>query len=110
MKEAVQGYVKSGDVLFISGAQHGAPSAAIAEIIRQKIDHLTLITCLTNTNTMIGEGLIDRLITGYSQLDEKRTYVQSREHQVDRMSIHPHPGRRRQSRYPGHRHPARATL
>jgi glutaconate CoA-transferase subunit A len=75
MKEAVSRHVKSGDMLFISGAQHGAPAAAIAEIIRQKIDHLGVITCLTNTNTLIGEGLVDRLITGYSQFDEKRSYA-----------------------------------
>ncbi len=75
MKEAVSRYVKSGDLLFISGAQHGAPAAAIAEIIRQKIDHLTVITCLTNTNTLIGEGLVDKLITGYSQLNENRSYA-----------------------------------
>jgi glutaconate CoA-transferase subunit A len=75
MKEAVSRYVKSGDILFISGAQHGAPAAAIAEIIRQKIDRLGVITCLTNTNTLIGEGLVDRLITGYSQFDEKRSYA-----------------------------------
>jgi glutaconate CoA-transferase subunit A len=75
MKEAVSENVKSGDLLFISGAQHGAPAAAIAEIIRQKIDHLTVITCLTNTNSLIGEGLVDKLITGYSMLDEKRSYA-----------------------------------
>jgi glutaconate CoA-transferase subunit A len=75
MKEAVSRYVESGDILFISGAQHGAPAAAIAEIIRQKIDHLAVITCLTNTNTLIGEGLVDRLITGYNMLNEKTSYA-----------------------------------
>lgn len=75
MKEAVSKYVKSGDLLFISGAQHGAPAAAVAEIIRQKIDHLGVITCLTNTNTLIGEGLVDRLITGYNMFNEKRSYA-----------------------------------
>ncbi|UCD09064.1 MAG: CoA transferase subunit A [Dehalococcoidales bacterium] len=75
MKEAVSRYVESGDLLFISGAQHGAPAAAVAEIIRQKIDHLGVITCLTNTNTLIGEGLVDRLITGYSMLNENRSYA-----------------------------------
>ena len=75
MKEAVSKFVESGDLLFISGAQHGAPAAAVAEIIRQKIDHLGVITCLTNTNTLIGEGLADRLITGYSMLNEKNSYA-----------------------------------
>lgn len=75
MKEAVSKYVESGDLLFISGAQHAAPAAAVAEIIRQKIDHLGVITCLTNTNTLIGEGLVDRLITGYNMLNETRSYA-----------------------------------
>ena len=87
MKDAVARYVNSGDVLFISGAQHGAPSAAVAEIIRQKIDHLTLITCLTNTNTLIGEGLVDRLITGYSQLDEKRSYALQKARAMNRFPV-----------------------
>lgn len=75
MKEAVSRFVKSGDTLFISGAQHGSPAAAVAEIVRQRIDHLTVITALTNTNTLIGEGLVDKLITGYAMLDEKRSYA-----------------------------------
>ncbi len=75
MKEAVSRFVKSGDILFISGAQHGAPNAAMAEIVRQKIDHLTVITALVGTNYLIGEGLTDRMITGYMMLDEKRSYA-----------------------------------
>src|SRR4030042_927523 len=75
MKEAVSNFVNSGVFLFISGAQHAAPAAAIAEIIRQKIDHLKVITCLTNTNTLIGEGLVDKLITGYTMLNENRSYA-----------------------------------
>ncbi len=45
-----------------------------AEIVRQRIDHLTIISILSSTNTLIGEGLVDKLITGYSFLDEKRFY------------------------------------
>jgi glutaconate CoA-transferase, subunit A len=87
MKEAVSKYVKSGDLLFISGAQHGAPAAAIAEIIRQKIDHLAVITCLTNTNSLIGEGLVDRLITGYSLLNESRSYALQKARANNRFPI-----------------------
>jgi len=76
MKEAISKYVHSGDTLFISGAQHGEPSAAIHEIIRQKIDHLTVISCLVTTiSFLIGEGLVDKLITGYFHQDEKRSYA-----------------------------------
>ena len=74
MKEAISKNVKSGDLLFIGGAQHGSPNAAVHEIVRQRIDHLTVIGVLTNTNLLIGEGLVDTLLTGYSQLDEKRSY------------------------------------
>jgi glutaconate CoA-transferase subunit A len=76
MKEAISKYVHSGDTLFISGAQHGEPSAAIHEIIRQKIDHLTVIACLVTTiSFLIGEGLVDKMITGYFHQDEKRSYA-----------------------------------
>jgi glutaconate CoA-transferase, subunit A len=74
MKDAVKKFVKSGDLLFIGGAQHGSPNAAVHEIVRQRIDHLTVVGVLTNTNMLIGEGLVDVLLTGYSQLDEKRSY------------------------------------
>ncbi|MEK7352922.1 MAG: CoA-transferase [Chloroflexota bacterium] len=74
MKEAVSKNVKSGDLLFVGGAQHGSPNAAVHEIVRQRIDHLTLIALLSNTGILIGEGLVDTLLTGYYQLDEKRSY------------------------------------
>ena len=74
MKEAVENNVKPGDLLFIGGAQHGTPSAAIAEIVRQKINHLTIISVLNNTMPLIGEGLVDKVLTGYSMTDEKRSY------------------------------------
>ena len=55
MKEAVSRYVKAGDVIFISGMQHGEPSAVIHEIVRQKIDHLTLVSALVATaNLLVG--------------------------------------------------------
>jgi glutaconate CoA-transferase subunit A len=74
MREAISKFVRSGDTLFLSGAQHGEPSAAIHEIVRQGIDHLTLVCCLVTTSSLlIGAGLIDRAITGYTIQDEKRS-------------------------------------
>jgi glutaconate CoA-transferase, subunit A len=78
MKDAISQFVRSGDVLFLGGAQHGSPNAAVAEIVRQKIDHLAVISVLSSTNNLIGEGLVDRLITGYNFLDEKRFYFLSK--------------------------------
>jgi glutaconate CoA-transferase subunit A len=78
MKEAVSRNVKPGDLLFIGGAQHGTPSAAVAEIVRQKINHLTVISVLNNTTPLIGEGLVDKVLTGYSMTDEKRSYALKR--------------------------------
>jgi glutaconate CoA-transferase subunit A len=74
MKEAVSRNVKPGDLLFIGGAQHGTPSAAVAEIVRQKINHLMVISVLNNTMPLIGEGLVDKVLTGYSMTDERRSY------------------------------------
>lgn len=78
MKEAVSKFVKSGDLLFIGGAQHGSPTAAVNEIVRQKIDHLTVISVLSGDSTLVGEGLVDRVITGYTFLDEKKAYFLTR--------------------------------
>lgn len=78
MKEAISKNVKSGDLLFIGGAQHGSPVAACHEIVRQRIDHLTIIALLANTGPLIPEGLVDTVLTGYFQLDEKRSYTLQR--------------------------------
>lgn len=74
MKEAVEQNVSPGDILFVGGAQHGVPSAAIAEVVRQRINHLTVISVLNNITPLIGEGLVDTVLTGYSMTDEKRSY------------------------------------
>lgn len=75
MREAISQNVKSGDLLFVGGAQHGSPNAAVHEIVRQKIGHLTVISLLANgPNLLIAEGLVDTVLTGYFQLDEKRSY------------------------------------
>ena len=74
MKEAVSASVEPGDLLFVGGAQHGTPNAAVAEIVRQKINHLTVISVLNNTMALVGEGLVDKVLTGYSMTDVKRSY------------------------------------
>ncbi len=89
MKEAISKYVKSGDLLFVSGAQHGEPAAATYEIIRQRIDHLTLVCALMNSATlMVGEGLIDRMITGYSQQDDKRSYANTKARENNKTPVY----------------------
>jgi glutaconate CoA-transferase subunit A len=76
MKEAVAQFVADGDILFVSGAQHGEPSAAIHEIVRQKKKHLSLICALVATvSFLLGEGIVDTMITGYSPQDAKRSYA-----------------------------------
>jgi glutaconate CoA-transferase subunit A len=74
MKDAVSANVKPGDLLFVGGAQHGTPNAAVAEIVRQKMNHLTLISVLNNTMALIGEGRVDKVLTAYSMTDIKRSY------------------------------------
>ena len=72
MKEAGSRFVRPGSILFVSGMQHGEPSAAVHEIVRQKIDHLTLVSALlATTNLLVGEGLLDKVVTGYVNQDEK---------------------------------------
>jgi len=78
MKEAIQAYVKPGDTVFFSGMQHGEPVAAIHEIMRQKIDHLTIVPALTLTvGLLIAEGLVDKLITAFVRdlFDKRRSYT-----------------------------------
>ena len=88
MKEAVSRYVKSGNTLFLSGMQHGEPSAALHEIIRQKIDHLTLVSALLTTySLLIGEGLVDKVITGYVFQDVKRSYALSKAKSRNRLPV-----------------------
>ena len=87
MKEAVSRFVGSGDTVFLSGAQHGSPTAAVAEIVRQKIDHLTVVAVLLGLNSLIGEGLVDKLITGYAFLDEKRYYFLTRARAINKFPV-----------------------
>jgi glutaconate CoA-transferase, subunit A len=87
MQEAVSRFVKRGDILFLSGAQHGSPTAATAEIIRQKIERLTVVSILSSANNLIGEGLVERLITGYNFLDEKQHQFLSKARAMNKFPI-----------------------
>lgn len=87
MKEAISRFVKSGDILFVSGMQHGEPSAAVHEIVRQKIDHLTLVSALLATgNLLVGEGLLDKMITGYAAQDA-RSYANAKAKAMNRLPV-----------------------
>ncbi|MFA5309816.1 MAG: CoA-transferase [Dehalococcoidales bacterium] len=87
MKEAVARFVKSGDILFLSGMQHGEPAAAVHEIVRQKIDHLTLVSALTATsNLLLGEGLLDKAITAYFNQD-LHSYVVVKAKAMNRLPV-----------------------
>jgi glutaconate CoA-transferase subunit A len=87
MQEAVAGFVRSGDILFLAGMQHGEPAAAIHEIVRQKIDHLTVVSALvTTSNILVGEGLVDRMIVGYFNQD-LRSYALSRARAMGRLPV-----------------------
>ncbi len=79
MQEAVSRYVRSGNLVFIGGMQHGEPFAAVHEILRQGIDHLQTVGCLvTSLSLLIGEGRVDKVYTGYYGQDANRAYWLSR--------------------------------
>ena len=86
MREAVARFVKSGDTLFLAGMQHGEPSAAIHEIVRQKIDHLKPIFALITTySLLIGEGLTDKIYTGWMFQDIRRSFPLIKARQMGRL-------------------------
>lgn len=74
MEEAIAEHVKSGSSIFFSGMQHGEPSAAIHEIIRQEKRRLTILSILTHLSGMlVAEGCVEKVIFGYfAELFEKR--------------------------------------
>lgn len=79
MQEAISKFVKEGDTVFFAGAQHGEASAAIHEIARQRIGHLTTISVLTQVyNILLYDGLVDRIKTGYFHQEEKTVYPLAR--------------------------------
>lgn len=66
MAEAIRRHVHAGDTVFFAGMQHGEPSAAIHEIVRQGIGRLTVVSALTHTvSLLLGEGLLDKLVVAY---------------------------------------------
>jgi glutaconate CoA-transferase subunit A len=88
MKDAISRFVKVGDTLFLSGTQHGEPTAAVHEIVRQRIDHLTLICCLVATSgLLIAEGLLDKMITAFMVRDEKRSYTLTRARNLKKLPV-----------------------
>src|SRR5262249_34951669 len=56
LRAAIRELVRDGDALFLSGMQHGEPSAAIHEILRQGIQNLTLIPQLPDTAQLLLAG------------------------------------------------------
>jgi glutaconate CoA-transferase subunit A len=88
MQEAISKFVKEGDTVFLSGAQHGEPSAAMHEIARQRIGHLTTISVLTQGNSIfLYDGLVDRIITGYYPQDEKSIYPLARARAMGKFPV-----------------------
>jgi glutaconate CoA-transferase, subunit A len=88
MQEAISKYVKPGNVLFIGGMQHGEPSAAVHEILRQHIDHLTLVSMLVATaDLLIGEGCTDKVVTGYINQDVNRFHWLKKAKAMNRLPV-----------------------
>jgi hypothetical protein len=87
MRDAISQSVRSGDLVFLSGAQHGSTTAAIAEIVRQRIDHLSIVAVLSGGTDLIGEGLVDKLITGYTPMNEKLCYPLSKASAMGKFPI-----------------------
>jgi glutaconate CoA-transferase, subunit A len=76
LKQAISSHLKSGQMVYLGGMQHGEPSAAIHEIVRQKIDHLKLVqTLVTTSNLLVGEGLLDEVHVAFMMQDVKRSYT-----------------------------------
>ncbi|HRP05063.1 MAG TPA: CoA-transferase [Opitutaceae bacterium] len=80
LAQAVRSNVSPGSTVFFGGMQHGEPSAAIHEIVRQRIGNLTIVSALTHTVALLlGEGLLHRLVTAYLvDLYEKDTCIAAR--------------------------------
>ncbi len=86
MREAISGFVRSGQLVYLGGMQHGEPSAAIHEIVRQKIDHLKVVqTLVTTSNLLVGEGLLDEVHVAFMMQDLKRSYVLQKAKSLGRL-------------------------
>ena len=68
MSEAIDRYVKNGDVVYLGGFIQQEPFAAAHEIIRQKKRDLTVSKCaaLLLVDQMIGAGVVRHLITTFT--------------------------------------------
>lgn len=88
MATAIREFVRPDSTVFFGGMQHGEPSAAIHEIVRQRIGGLTVISALTHTVALLlGEGLLRKLVTAYLlDLYEKETCLAAR---ARRLSAYP---------------------
>jgi len=88
MHDAISKYVKSGNLVFIGGMQHGEPFAAAMEIVRQRIDHLETVGCLfVCLSLMIGEGLVDKVYTGYYGQDSSRALWLNRAKEMGKYPV-----------------------
>ena len=88
LREATSRFVKSGDTLFLSGMQHGEPAAAVHEIIRQRIDHLSVICALVHTSSLlVAAGLVDKMMTGFFVQDEERAASVIRARKLNRLPV-----------------------
>lgn len=66
METAIRRLVRPECTIFFGGMQHGEPSAAIHEIVRQRISRLTVVSALTHTVALLlGEGLLKKLVGAY---------------------------------------------
>ncbi len=66
LADAIRTHVAPGSFVFFGGMQHGEPSAAIHEIVRQRIGRLKVVSALAHTVALLfGEELIAHLVTAY---------------------------------------------
>ena len=68
MSEAVERYVRDGDVIHLGGFIQNEPFAAVHEMIRQGLKDLTVTKCaaLLSVDQLIGVGAVKRIITTFT--------------------------------------------
>lgn len=88
MPEAISRYVQEGSTIFISGAQHGEPSAMIHEIIRQGRKDLAVVSALTHTlPLLIGAGLVSKIYSAFIHQNAKTDYAFIRAEKTGRVPV-----------------------
>lgn len=66
LRDAIRAHVHPKCTVFFGGMQHGEASAAIHEIVRQRIGGLRVVSALTHSVALLlGEGLIAKLVSAY---------------------------------------------